>query len=224
MIDLPTKAEVHCSDGIAGLSMYVIGNPMNHQVTHLVVKSLKPPSHQYLVPVDQVEDTMPHLIKLKCTRDEMAKMDLFDDEEYVRTDVPTYLTWPYIVPDTSLYIANNAEVPVYVLVKHQNVPPGEIAVWRGAKVEATDGYVGQVDELMINANNMQVTHLVLLERHIFEQKEITIPVSQIERVDEDTIYLKLDRQSIEKMPITYTLRRQQDKQEKGHLETGPMSL
>jgi hypothetical protein len=42
-------------------------------------------------------------------------------------------------------------------------------VRRGARVEATDGYVGQVDELLINSNNMQVTHLVLLERHIFQK-------------------------------------------------------
>jgi hypothetical protein len=202
MIGLPTKAEVYCSDGIAGLSTYVVGNPINHQVTHVVVKSLKPPFPEYLVPVDEVEESSPHLIKLKCTWDEMEKMDPFTDEEYLRTDIPSYLTWPYIVPDSSIYTANKEEVPVYVSVKHQNVPPGELAVWRGAKIEATDGYIGQVDAMLIDANNMQVTHLVLLERHIFEQKEITIPISQIEHVDEDTIYLKVDRKSVEALSKT----------------------
>ena len=72
----------------------------------------------------------------------------------------------------------------------------------GAWVEATDGTVGQVDELLINSNNMQVTHLVLLERHLLKKREITIPVSQIDRVDEDTIYLKLDRKSVEELPTT----------------------
>ncbi len=43
MIDLPTKAEVHCSDGPAGRSTYVIFNPKNHQMTHLVVQSNRPP-------------------------------------------------------------------------------------------------------------------------------------------------------------------------------------
>jgi sporulation protein YlmC with PRC-barrel domain len=69
-------------------------------------------------------------------------------------------------------------------------------------VEATDGYVGQVDELLINSNNMQVTHLVLLERHIFQKREITIPISQIDHIAKDTIYLKLNRQSIEELPTT----------------------
>jgi uncharacterized membrane protein/sporulation protein YlmC with PRC-barrel domain len=87
-------------------------------------------------------------------------------------------------------------------VKRQNIALGEVAVRRGARVEATDGYVGLVDELLINSNNQQVTHLVLLERHIFKNREITIPVSQIDRVYEDTVYLKLDRQSVEQLPTT----------------------
>jgi hypothetical protein len=49
---------------------------------------------------------------------------------------------------------------------------------------------------------MQVTHLVLLVRHIFEGREIIIPVSQIDRIEEGTIYLKLDRQSVEALPTT----------------------
>jgi len=77
-----------------------------------------------------------------------------------------------------------------------------LALRRGARVEATDGYVGQVDELLINSNNMQVTHLVLLERHILQKREITIPVSQIDRIDQGTVYLTLDRQSVEDLLTT----------------------
>lgn len=199
MIDLPMLAEVHCSDGIAGLSTYVIGNPINHQVTHLVVKSLKPPFPEYLVPMGQVEDTAHHQIRLKCTQSELEKMEPFVDEEYMRTKYPTYLCAPYALPTQPI----REDVVTYVTVKHLNIPRGELEVKRGAKVEAKDGStIGQVDELLINSTNMQVTHLVLRERHIFQQREITIPVSQIEHVYEDVIYLKLDRKSIEALPTT----------------------
>ncbi len=196
MIDLPMKAEVHCSDGRAGLSTYVIGDPINHQFTHLVVKSIRPPFHEYLVPVDEVVETPPLQIRLKCTRNEMEKMEPFVYEEYLRTEYPTYLCMPYALP------VQPYEEVTYVSVKHHNIPRGEVSVWRGAKVEATDGTIGQVDELLINTNNMQVTHLVLRERHIFGHREITIPVSQIKHVDEDTIYLKLDQQSVDELPTT----------------------
>ncbi len=198
MIDLPTKAEVHCSDGAVGLSTYVIVNPINRQMTHLVVKSLHPPFKEVIVPVDQVKETTPDLIRLMCTRNDLSMMEHFEYEEYIRTESPEYLSWPYVMPE-GFY----PEVVVkFIPVKHQNIALGEVAVRRGARVEATDGFVGLVDELLINSNNMQVTHLVLLERHIFKNREVTIPVSQIDRVDEYTVYLNLDRQSIEQLPTT----------------------
>ena len=126
-------------------------------------------------------------------------MKPFEYEEYLQTKKPGYLYWPYALPVAG-YISD--EVNTHIPVKRRNIPMDEFALHRGAWVEATDGTVGQVDELLINSNNMQVTHLVLLERHLLKKREITIPVSQIDRVDEDTIYLKLDRKSVEELPTT----------------------
>ena len=201
MIDLPINAEVHCLDGLAGRSTYVIGNPINKKITHLVVRSFRPPFQETLVPVDQVEETTDDRIKLKCTRDELIKMEPFEVEEYKRAELPGYLSWPYVSSGVVNMFPSDA-VESYTSVKRQNIPQNELALKRGARVEATDGYVGQVDELLINSTNMQVTHLVLLDRHIFQKREITIPVSQIDHVLEDTIYLNLDRQSVEALPTT----------------------
>jgi sporulation protein YlmC with PRC-barrel domain len=198
MIDLPLNAEVYCSDGAAGYSIYLIGNPTNRQITHLVVKSNWPPFRETLVPTDRVEETMDARIKLKCNRDELHKMPPFEIEAYVRTEIPGYLYWPS--PSGMAYMSPSDVVESYTPVKRQNIPQDELALRRGARVEATDGYVGQVDELLINSNNMKVTHLVLLERHIFQKREITIPISQIDHISEDTIYLKLDRKSVEELP------------------------
>jgi len=199
MIDLPMNAEVYCSDGIAGRSTYTIGNPMNRQITHLVVKSYRPPFREYLVPVDQVEETTDDRIKLKCIREALQKMDPFVVEDSLRTELPAYEAFANTpaVPEVTTQI-----VTTYIPVQRQNIPQDDVALRRGARVEATDGYVGQVDELLINSNNMQVTHLVLLERHIFQKREITIPISQIDHIAKDTIYLKLNRQSIEELPTT----------------------
>jgi hypothetical protein len=199
MIHLPLKTEVHCSDGLAGRSTYAIGNPMNRRITHLVVQNFRPPFHEYLVPVTEIKETTDDRIKLKCTRADLNKMEPFEVEEYKRTEMPGYLYWPHVQP---AMVDMSDEVEIYVPVKRQNVPPGELALQRGSRVEATDGYVGQVDELLIDSTSVQVTHVVLLERHIFQKREITIPVSQIDHIDEGTIYLKLDRQSVEALPTT----------------------
>jgi sporulation protein YlmC with PRC-barrel domain len=200
MIDLPTNAEVYCSDGIAGSTTYIIGNPANRQITHLVVQRLLPPFHETLVPVDQVAETTDNRIRLKCTRAALNQMQAFEVEEYIPTELPGYLLWPdpHDVPAINGYSLE--PVPTFVTAKRQNLPPGELALRRGARVVATDGYVGRVDELLIDSTNMQVTHLVLLAWHIFQKREITIPVSQIDHIHDDMIYLKLDRQSVEELP------------------------
>ena len=200
MIDLPMKADVHCSDGLAGRSTGVIGNPMNRQITHLLVKSYRPPFHEYLVPVDKIKETTDGCIKLKCTRDDFHRMELFEYEEYVPSDFSEYTDWPSELYDVAIpWNHMKADLP-YFQAKRQNLPADEFALRRDARVEATDGYVGQVDELLVDSKDMRVTHLVLLVRHIFEGKEITIPVSLIDHIDQGTIHLKLDRQSLEKLP------------------------
>jgi hypothetical protein len=199
MIDLPIKAQVLCSDGPAGRSTYVIGHPVTHQLTHLVVKSYLPPFHEHIVPVDQVDEATPDQIKLKCIRKELNKMEPFEYEEYIQSELPGYL----VLPDVPAIPGYTMEpVDTFISVKHQNIPPGELALHRGARVEAIDGYVGKVDGLLINSNNKQVTHLVLQERHILVEREIAIPVSQIDHIYEDTVYLKLDRQGVEELPET----------------------
>jgi hypothetical protein len=155
------------------------------------------------VPIDQVEATDPRVISLKCSLDALEKMEPFVLEEYLNTKVPDYERWQdgYVAWPVVLPAAGYSEyVNTFIPVEHENTPPGEVSVHRGAKVEATDGPVGQVDELLINSNNMHITHLILRERHVLKQREVAIPVSQIDHGDEDTLYLKLDKKSVEELP------------------------
>ena len=204
MIDIPANAEVMCSDGLIGRCTHVIVNPVTKLVTHLVVKSFMPPSNEIMVPVEQVEKTDPHLITLKCSRGDLKKMRPFLSEEYIQVKMPEfekrwnegYLFWPIVLPvEREL-----DEVDTNVAIENENTPLGESAIHRGAKVEATDGPLGQIDELLINSTNMQVTHLIMRERHILKNREVAIPVSQIDHVNEDEVYLKIDKKSVEELP------------------------
>ena len=198
MIDLPMKAEVRCSDDITGIATYVIGISVNQQITYLIVESDLLPHYEYLVPLAQIEKTTPNQIKLKCSQAELQQMPLFQYEEYLPTEIPSNLAWPYCLPIPGAVEEHANFIPV----EYQNMPQGERAIQRDTQVVATDGYIGLVDELLIYTANMQVIYLVLLERHIFQKREVTIPVSQMNRVDENTIYLKLNRQSVEALPTT----------------------
>ncbi len=196
MLDLPVTADVYCADGHGGHSTYVIGNPATQQVTHLVVKEDRIPFIERLVSIDQVVETTPELIRLRCTRDELAQMPPFIQTDYILADIPNYEA-AYLYPNWSVTVPMEKRL---IPLEHESIPAGELAVHRGATVEATDGYVGRVDEFLVDPENERITYLVMREGHLVSQKEVTIPVSAIARVEEDTVYLKLDKAGVEALP------------------------
>jgi sporulation protein YlmC with PRC-barrel domain len=92
-------------------------------------------------------------------------------------------------------------------LEHERIPPDELAVRRGAHVEATDGRIGVVEEFLVDPINGHITHLVLREGHLWGKKDVTIPVAQIDHIEEDKVYLKLSKQSIEALPAIAVRRR-----------------
>jgi uncharacterized membrane protein/sporulation protein YlmC with PRC-barrel domain len=206
MIDIPISAKVECADGTCGESVTVIVNPVTRKVTHVVVQDQSlSPSNQRLVPMDQVLETTSDLVRLRCTQDELAAMVPFVETHFIKSepapvdysaDYVTYIL-PYALP---------AE-PTYIPVEEERIPLGHLAVRRGTIVEATDGYVGRVGELLVDPEGEQITHLVLQEGHLWGKKEITLPLAAIDHVSEDTVYLKLDKQSVELLPVIPVKRR-----------------
>lgn len=198
MIEVPIDARVGCIDGRAGTSTHVIFDPISKKITHFVVSDDEPVvPHSYLVPVDLVTQTRHDEIKLACTLAELAQLEQFTEVQYVPNPDPgpgypadsVYLA-PYVSP---LDIG-------YLPVEVERVPLGELAVRRGAVVEAKDGFVGHLGEFLLDPDTGQVTHLVLQEGHLWGRREVTLPISAIDQALENTIYLKLDKRAVEKLP------------------------
>ena len=108
----------------------------------------------------------------------------------------SYYYMPYVTSGTTV------QVPVEL----RQLPPGELSIRRGTRVEATDGYVGQVDEFVVNPENCHITHLVMREGHVWGQKEVIIPLSAMGDTHDDTVFLTLNQNQIESLP-TFPLRR-----------------
>jgi uncharacterized membrane protein len=69
-----------------------------------------------------------------------------------------------------------------------------------ARVEAKDGHLGTVVELVVDETSNNITHFVLQEGHLWGKKVVTLPLSAVDRVEGDTVYLKLDKQAIAQLP------------------------
>jgi hypothetical protein len=206
-MEIPLNAQVECTDGTCGSSEYVLIYPLNNQVTHLVVKEDSSPNKEYIVPVDFVTKTIAETIQLRCSKAELKKMHPFMRtsfiEEKISTMNPGYageMIASYYLPYVTF------ERTVEVAVEHQQIPLGELALSRGTRVEATDGYVGKIDEFVVNPENDYITHLVMREGHLWGKKDVIIPLSAMGNKHDDTVYLKLDKHQIEALP-TFPLHR-----------------
>jgi uncharacterized protein YrrD len=201
-VEIPLNAQVECTDGVCGRSVYVLINPVIDQVTHLVVKEDTSFNTEYIVPVDLIAETITDTIQLRCSKAELEKMDPFNKTRHIGEKVHgenfaysgmygmgSYYSLPYNTPART----------VYESVEYQQIPPGELAVRRGTRVEATDGYVGHVDEFVVNPENDHITHLVMREGHLWGRKDVIIPLSAMGDTREDTVFLKLNKHQIESL-------------------------
>jgi hypothetical protein len=159
-------------------------------VTHYVVKEKESPHAERLVPVEQVLESSPELICLACTTSEFSELEPFRFTETRQADIPSY-TGP-------AFMQTGHEIRTFEFeVTH--VPQGELAVSLDSKVEAKDGVVGRVDGLLTDEESGQITHLLMRKGHAWGQKEVVLPVSVVDAVEGDTVYLAIDKQTVSTM-------------------------
>jgi sporulation protein YlmC with PRC-barrel domain len=202
MSEIPLGAEVECLDGPCGKTITIIIDPTNKNVTHIVVrdKTLGDEGER-LIPIEHLGETAEKKVRLNIRRSEMAGMDPFVKTRYHKIKNIDFME-SYIGHDFDFYLLPYA-TPMktdVIPVEEEQIPPGELAVYRGARVEATDGKAGMLGEFLVNPLTGHISHLILMEGHLWGKKEVTIPVSAIDRIEEDTVYLKLDKEAVESLP------------------------
>jgi sporulation protein YlmC with PRC-barrel domain len=161
-----------------------------------VVQEKQPSRVERLVPAVLIGRTAAEVILLNCTMNEFLALEPFNQTEFVYSDLPHHakdpsltLLWPYVVPAKRV-----------VDEKIRPIPPGELAVRRGARVRATDGRVGRVDEFLIDPDSGSITHLCLRKDHIFGDRAVCIPVSEIGTIEETVVHLSIDKEALAALP------------------------
>jgi uncharacterized membrane protein len=210
-MNVPIHAKVQCADGECGETLSVIVNPGNAEVTHVVVamgKGRRRP--QLLVPIEYVTESTRDLVTLSCSQEELSQMESFIETEYVKGEryiAADPLAAEYMTPYA--YASYEVEIPVDM----EKVPPGKLAIRRGTQVEATDGRVGQVDELLLDQTGSFVTHFIMSSGHLWGKRDIMVPLSAIDHVggqDNDTVFLTLDKDELARLPAIPAVRKYRD--------------
>ena len=203
MKEIPIKANVECTDGPCGQSAHLIVNPVARQVTHLVIEDNHLPDEPTrLVPIEHVTDTTHDLIRLNCTKADVAQMEPFITTRYLPPVSAEYAVmdsyWSQLDPYMQPMVIPETELPLPIPEEH--IPEGEMEIYRGMHVQAIDGRIGQVDELMVEPESWKITHVVLRHGHLWGKKEVTLPLADVDRVTADTVYLKIDKATVKSRP------------------------
>ena len=191
-MDMHLNAHVECLDGKIGRLENIILNPKTERVTYLVVRGNDLQNTERLVPERLVKEASHDTVFLSINKKKFEGMKNFIQEEYIPSNI-------------TLYMAEQAGwdmgTPASVFVEHEAVPAGGLIVHKGAKVLATDGHAGRVDDFLVEKKTGRITHLILLEGHLWGKKDISVPVNQIDRYEDGNIYLKIDKNGVEALPV-----------------------
>ena len=194
-------SKVICTDDPWGIVTSVIVDPESHNLTHIAVveKSILH-GEERLIPVERVIKTTRDEVYLDCTTEAISQMEPFTRTHYLEVDrgVEGYgYVQPYITDHAGLMMTPELN---YVQIQDQLVPEGKVVIQRGMQVEALDGPVGQVGEMLIDGPSKQITHFLLMKGHGWGKKEVAIAVSMIDRIEGNTIHLKIEKTKIDELP------------------------
>jgi hypothetical protein len=131
-------------------------------------------------------------------------METFMRTEYVRRERRDYDSFPL---HETLWMSDIPTVEEWMPLEVEQVPVGEQALSAEARVEAADGSVGHVLDLLADPSTGRITHLVLRKGHLWGKREIAIPVSTIREIDDTVVYLDLDREAVGSLPTIPTRHR-----------------
>ncbi len=185
-----------CSDGECGEVSRVVIDPVARKLTHIVVE----PKHRQglgrLVPLDLIDSSKGELT-LRCTVDEFQRLELAEETDflpgtidYQGYDSERVWSLPYLALGPG-----STTLPV----TYDKLPLGEVAVRRGVPVHATDGEIGKVQGLVIDAGDHHVTHVLLQEGHLWGREEVAIPISAVVDFGPE-IRLSITKQEVEDLP------------------------
>jgi len=200
---------IRCSDGPCGRLRQVVIEPIDRVLTHLVVKPEHRGREPRLVPLGIVESApnraAPEEIVLRCSLAEFETFERALETHFLagasgRWDFrqEQMLTWPHY----RLALAGSATDIGTRTLTRDRMPLGGIEARRGDRVQAADGRIGRVQGLVVDRADHQVTHVLLDESHLWDQKRVAIPIgSVIDLYDvKDGVRVNLTKDQVRNLP------------------------
>jgi osmotically-inducible protein OsmY len=202
---LPIGAIVHCHDGAAGRLKYVVLDPDDGEVTHLIVERGMLLHRDIVVPVSWIERTTEATLYLNANRDDLKVLPEYDEREFVMPD-PAYRPLSgHRVEDTRVWLGPYAVVgggrPWVLQRVRLGVEDDEVLIRRGLPVLTSDDRpAGVIDHLVVDPTSKHITHLVVRRGWLWNRQARLVPVDQVAAVSEYGVRLRLSAAGLDHLP------------------------
>lgn len=186
----------------------VVLDPRTKEVTHVVVREGLLFTEDKVVPVEWFNMTSEDKVTLTVAEEDVDTLPSFEETHYIpwhETNVrqmvpqgyaPPHYWYPPAGVDWWGYRGYRThfgfQEPPYAQYIERQIPEGTVALQEGADVISADNeHVGDVEQVLADADNEHATHFVISQGLIFKDKKL-VPTAWIDTMREDRVYLGVD--------------------------------
>jgi sporulation protein YlmC with PRC-barrel domain len=205
---------VCCTDGMFGELADLVIDPTKRRVTHMVVQP-QALAGSRLVPIELADSAGDQSqITLHWTLHEVSKLEPVDEVAYLPVgglppDDPNWdvgisnlLAEPYYgsgeLAGASYPAA--ASYPADAAMFYDRIPKGEVEIRRASLVTSSDGHsLGRVEAFILDDED-NVTHFVLERGHLWGRRDVTIPITAVEKIETDEVTVGLTKHEVGELP------------------------
>jgi hypothetical protein len=209
-MNIGLNANVDCLDGHCGHSTGIVVDRSTRRLTHIVVKESGFRSAERLVPTRAISWADRQKVNLSITKEEFSELEHYKvnvssaDQRTVKGGGSSPETmWEFIPPVPDQLIQGGQKVNLSdfdTSVSHENIEEDEASAGANTRVEAVNGYVGWLVELVVDPDTMNVTGIVMRTGQLWGQRDVVVPVEDIDYVRRGVIHLGLYKQQIKELP------------------------
>lgn len=201
-LEIRLGARVEAADGPAGQVVQVVVSPRERRITALVVRD--PTGREVLVPAEHVADATEEGVVLRLSVAELAELPPYRPADHA----PAALSWPgwqslrgggalLRLPGT-LRRMEGLERRVEAQAQARS-DEAFVTIRRGQRVLCSDGPIGRVDMVLVDAQTGKVQHLVVRQGLLFS-RDVAVPADWVSTITPDAVLLEAPRETVAHLP------------------------
>jgi len=209
-LDLIIGAKVRCRDGECGKLIKVVLDPQAKKISEIIVEKGFLLSKDRVIPVEEIKRTTQDEVYLDIESDQLEEFAEYDQEDFITPEPDrygweastTYDEGEVVTPATPYQPRPIFQEPSTSTVRyrtHEGVSPTEEVIEPGTRVYNPEGTVGKIDQIKVDPDSRKVTQIIV-DRGLLSGNTI-IPISKIEKVNEDGIYITASNEEIDSMKL-----------------------